>query len=179
MSSLINIYSLPKKKSLKEDNRLKIYERVLKMCHHRIKTASNNSEDYTFFTIPNIVMGMPRFDTVSCGDYIMSKLAANGFKILNMGENFIFISWAHINFSEEKERKMEEHIQEINELEDYKNNGATPPAVYPTLRDDVYSQDTISITNSNNMNNRNNRNNRNNNFRPIYDTPSTEKYLLT
>ncbi len=172
MSSLINIYSLPKKKTLKEDNRLKIYERVLKMCHHRIKTASNNSVDYTFFTIPNIVMGMPKFDTVSCCDYIMNKLSMNGFKILNMGENFIFISWAHINFCEEKERKMEREIQELREIEDYKESGGTPEPIYPKLGSDIQSQLSHNISNNNNNTNTNN-------FRPIYDIPSTEKYLLT
>lgn len=164
MSSLINIYSLPKRKTLKEDNRLKIYERVLKMCHHRINTASNNSEDYTFFTIPSVIMGMPRFDTISCGDYIMNKLSANGFKILNMGENFIFITWAHIHFNKEKERKMEEHIQE---LEYYKNNEGIDTPMYPKLDDSSQSQYSNNKTRSNN------------NFKPIYDTPSTEKYLLT
>ena len=164
MSSLINIYSLPKKKTLKEDNRLKIYEKVLKMVHHRIKTAANKSdtEDYTFFTIPNVIIGMPRFDTVSCCDYIMTKLSANGFKILNLGPNFIFITWGHIEFSDEKERRMDERI---HQLKQGINN-------VPNLYRNINTSDTLSeVSNHNSVTN--------NNFRPIYDTPSTEKYLLT
>ncbi len=166
MSSLINIYSLPKKKTLKEDNRLKIYEKVLKMAHHRIKTAANKSqsEDYTFFTIPNMIVGMPKFDTVSCCDYIMTKLSANGFKILNLGPNFIFITWAHIEFNPEKERRMEEKIS-------YLNQGINPPLA---ISETTSNHDVISHHSSQH----NNSNPNNNNFRPIYDTPSTEKYLL-
>ena len=171
MSSLINIYSLPKKKTIKEDNRLKIYETVLRQCHHRIKTTSNNYEEYTFFTIPNVIPGMPIFDTLSCCDYIMRALSDNGFKILNLGANFIFITWAHINFSAEKERRMEERILKLQELRELDSNNTNcigygqEQEQYPKLID-------------NEIDNRY-RDNKNNKFRPIYDTPSTEKYLMT
>ena len=178
MSSLINIYSLPKKKTLKEDNRIKIYEKVLKMCHNRIKMASNKtqSEDYTFFTIPNMIMGMPRFDTVSCCDYIMNKLAANGFKILNLGPNLIFITWSHVKFDPEKERNMEKRIEELEQEQNMLASGATPSR-YPTLSD-VEAYDNLSSHASNYSENHRSQA-RVNNFRPVYDTPNTEKYLLT
>ena len=41
-------------------------------------------------------------------------------------------------------------------------------AIYPSLKDDIQSQYSHSHST-----------NKNTNFRPIYDTPSTEKYLLT
>ena len=163
MSSLLNIYSLPKKKSLKEETRLKIYEKVLKQCHHRIKTASNNSEEYTFYTIPNLIVGMPKFDTLSCSDYIMTKLSANGFKVLNLSTNFIFITWTHVKFNAEKERRMEEKILQLKELENCNTNNVL--SIYPKT---MFNNESSADINEE----------KNNLFKPIYDTPSTEKYLL-
>ena len=170
MSSLINIYSLPKKKTLKEDNRLKIYERVLKMCHHRIKIAANSTDtdESTFFTIPNMILGMPKFDPVSCCDYIMTKLTANGFKILNLTSNMIFITWAHIKFNPEKERKMQERISDLE-------HGTSKIPVLNTIHNGNSENDNENDHDSNDELN----NMKNEIFRPIYDTPSTEKFLMT
>ena len=68
--SLINIYSLPKKRSKREEKRIEIYENVLKMCHKKIKLNSEieNGETYLFYTIPSIILGFPIFDQYSCCD---------------------------------------------------------------------------------------------------------------
>ena len=94
MSDFINIYSLPKKKTSRERNRLYIYERILRKCHHRIKYTAEHSSSgdmYTFFEIPTIVPGMPIYDILSCTDFLIHKLSSNGFKVLNLGTNLLFI----------------------------------------------------------------------------------------
>ena len=110
--SLINIYSLPKKRSIREGKRMNIYENVLKLCHKKIKVAAEveNTDNYLFYTIPSIVLGYPIFDEFSCCDYICNKLSVNGFKIINIGNNVIFISWNHIAFDETKEKELQMKI---------------------------------------------------------------------
>ena len=150
---LINIYSLPKQKTKREESRLKVYNRVLKMCHHRIETVSKaaHGEPYTFFQIPTIVFGMPKFDSDSCCDYVMKKLSINGFKVMYMNANLIFISWLHVKFDPERERVMGEKIKEID---------------FPKLLQNSEKKPGVSEKKPGD-------------FRPIYDTPSTEKFLLT
>lgn len=150
---LINIYSLPKQKTKREEARIKVYNKVLKMCHKRIQTVSRAShgEPYTFYEIPSIIFGMPIFDSDSCCDYIMKKLSINGFKVMYMNARLIFISWKHIQFDPEREKLMEEKIREMD---------------FPKLL-----KDPSPVREEPSKNN--------NDFRPIYDTPSTEKFLLT
>lgn len=150
--SLINIYSLPKKRSKREEKRIEIYENVLKMCHKKIKLNSEieNGETYLFYTIPSIILGFPIFDQYSCCDYICNKLSQNGFKIVNVGNNMIFISWGHISFDEDKEKELEMKIDILNGNTDR----------IPLLKDKdenktVYQRE----------------------FRPVYDIPSTEQFL--
>jgi hypothetical protein len=152
-NQLINIYSLPKQKTKREEARLEVYNRVLKMCHHRIETVSKapHGEPYTFFQIPAIVFGMPIFDTDSCCDYIMKKLSLNGFKVMYMNANLLFISWSHVKFDPEREKMMDEKIREID---------------FPKLLQEPSPPNNIPDKKPGD-------------FRPIYDTPSTEKFLLT
>jgi hypothetical protein len=153
-SSLINIYSLPKRKSKREQNRLQHYERILKKCHHRIKytaDTSSSGDRYTFFQIPAFIPGMPMYDIASCIDYIINKLNMNGFKVLSLGTHLLFISWQHIQFSQEREKQMERKIAELSgNLTDLPVLCDAPPPQGPVR----------------------------NTFRPVYETPSTEKYLM-
>ena len=152
MSSLINIYSLPKKKTLKETQRLTTYKKVLQSCHHKIKRVANASsgECYLFYTVPPFIIGLPRYDLASCKDYIIQKLKSNGFRVINLDKTFLFISWQHIQFDRLKEQQMEDMIHRIN-------NGI------PLITENT---------------NNNNQNRQTDKFRPIHDTPSTEKFLL-
>lgn len=152
MSSLINIYSLPKKNSQKQINRHNIYMKVLHLCHGRItnKAKTNDTDPYIFYSIPNFILGMPKYDIRSCKDYITNKLIANGFYVLSISNNMIFITWKHIKFDSQREKEMEDIIYKINNglplLKNAPNNECKPPSL--------------------------------DRFRPIYDTPSTEKFLL-
>lgn len=165
MSGFINIYSLPKKKTARERNRLHIYERILRKCHHRIKYTAEHSSSgdmYTFFEIPAIIPGMPIYDILSCTDFLIHKLSSNGFKVLNLGTNLLFISWQHIEFDPNKEQQMEDRLMGIKDI----------PVREPSLgtRQLTDSSQTESFQfdiPAKPME-----------FKPVHETPSTEKFLL-
>lgn len=107
---MMNIYALNNVRDQKEINRFQIYKRVLKKCHHRIKTISKKGDSFGFYVVPEYIYGIPKYDTLSCATYIVNKLRKNGFKVSYTFPNLIFISWEHIP-SEYKNPKIKYNTQ--------------------------------------------------------------------
>ena len=73
------------------------YNTILNRVHNRIKTTSRQqlSEQYCWFIVPEMMIGVPRYDAPTCIAYVIDKLQTNGFKIRYTHPNMLFISWQH------------------------------------------------------------------------------------
>lgn len=93
--SMINIDKLHKKKEQKESEKKKVYEVILKKCHHRIKTVAgmDNNGSFCFYVIPNYIYGVPLYDLKSCIIYVVVALIKNGFDVKYTHPNLLYISW--------------------------------------------------------------------------------------
>ena len=80
-----------------EDNKIKIYQKILQRAHKKIKTISRsrNCEKHCFYHVPEFVLGVPIYDTSTCITYIIDKLLDNGFHVKYIHPNMLFISWQH------------------------------------------------------------------------------------
>ena len=85
-----DLYSTINEKTLK---RMEIYDDVLKKCHHRIKYNSSLERTYCFFQIPEFIIGVPLYDITELRNYVMNSLKTNGFEILYVEPNWLFIYW--------------------------------------------------------------------------------------
>ena len=96
-SDKINIDELYTRKRELENNKLKIYKNILNRVHKKIKISSRqqHNNQYTFFIIPEFIVGVPMYDIASCTAFIIDKLKENGFVIKYTYPNLLFISWAH------------------------------------------------------------------------------------
>jgi hypothetical protein len=96
-SEKINLDDLYERKNQVEQNRIKIYQKILNRVHTKIKTTSRQriAEQYCFFIIPEFLVGTPRYDSAACTAYIIDKLQDNGFNTKYTHPNFLFISWQH------------------------------------------------------------------------------------
>jgi len=96
-SDKLNLDELYERKNEVEQNRIKIYQRILARVHTKIKITSRQriSEQFCFFIIPEFLVGTPRYDSAACTAYIMDKLIDNGFHIKYTHPNLLFISWQH------------------------------------------------------------------------------------
>ena len=96
-SDKINIDELYTRKRELENNKLKIYKNILNRVHKKIKISSRqqHNNQYTFFVIPEFIVGVPMYDIASCTAFIIDKLKENGFVIKYTYPNLLFISWAH------------------------------------------------------------------------------------
>ena len=93
----ISLDELYDRKREVEKYKLKIYQRILNRVHVKIKMTARqkHEEQYTFFVVPEFVMGVPKYDVATCISYIIYKLEENGFVTKYTHPNLLFISWKH------------------------------------------------------------------------------------
>jgi hypothetical protein len=96
-SEKINIDELYEKKRHQDLSKLELFKKILNRIHVRIKTtARQNIEDkFCWFVIPEVIIGIPKYDQSACIAYIMDTLQTNGFQVRYFHPNTIFISWNH------------------------------------------------------------------------------------
>ena len=84
------LYSTINQKTLK---RMELYDSILKKCHSRILYNSGLQRAYCFYQIPEFVIGTPLYDIIELRNYVMNSLKTNGFEILYVEPNWLFIHW--------------------------------------------------------------------------------------
>jgi hypothetical protein len=70
---------------------------LLGRIHNKIKLTSRQKHDEQFcwFVVPEMMIGVPKYDQGAAIAYIMDKLTDNGFVTKYIHPNLIFISWKH------------------------------------------------------------------------------------
>lgn len=96
-SEKINIDELYEKKRTFDLSKLTLFNKILNRIHVKIKTISRQKidEQFTWFLVPEIIIGVPRYDHASCIAYLIDKLKINGFNVRYIHPNLLFISWLH------------------------------------------------------------------------------------
>jgi hypothetical protein len=93
----INLDDLYERKKQHDLNTLGVYNRVLNRIHTRVKTVSRQqtTNQFCWFVIPEVIIGIPRYDNGACTAYIIDKLGENGFMTRYTHPNLLLISWKH------------------------------------------------------------------------------------
>ena len=96
-SEKINIDDLYERKRQYDLNKLELYNKILNRIHVRIKTTSRQKidEQFCWFVVPEVIIGVPKYDQGSCVAYLIDKLRENGFNVKYIHPNTLFISWLH------------------------------------------------------------------------------------
>lgn len=91
----INLDELYERKKQNDLNTLKVYNKILTRIHNRIRHQSriNPNEQHCWYVVPEMIIGVPKYDHGACIAYIIDKLRDNGFVIRYTHPNLIFISW--------------------------------------------------------------------------------------
>lgn len=139
-SEKINLDELYEKKRQVDLNKLELFKKILNRIHVRIRTTARQSirEKFCWFVVPEIIIGVPRYDQAGCIAYLMNTLQENGFSVRYFHPNTLFICWEHwvpsYVRSEIKKKtgisvnEFGEKIQDENEDEDDTNpNGVVGP----------------------------------------------------
>ena len=93
----LNLDDLYEKKKKQDLNTLSVYNKILNRIHARIKTISRQqtTDQYCWYVIPEMIIGVPKYDNGACIAYIIDKLKENGFVVRYTHPNMLFISWKH------------------------------------------------------------------------------------
>lgn len=96
-SEKLNLDDLYEKKRETDLRKLETFNKILARAHTQIKIASRQNIDLQFctFIVPEIMIGVPKYDSGMCIAYIIDKLKSNGFNIKYIHPNMLFISWNH------------------------------------------------------------------------------------
>jgi hypothetical protein len=96
-SEKLNIDELYEKKRQYDLNKLGLFNKILNRIHVRIKTISRQRKDEQFcwFVVPEVIIGVPKYDNAACIAYLIDKLKENGFNVRYIHPNTLFISWMH------------------------------------------------------------------------------------
>jgi|UniRef100_A0A6C0M2P6 hypothetical protein len=93
----LNLDELYEQKKQEDLAKLYTFNRILTRVHDKIKVASRqkNSQQFCWYLVPEMLMGVPNYDKNGCISYIMSKLQENDFIVRYTHPNLLFISWKH------------------------------------------------------------------------------------
>ena len=93
----INIDELYEKKRNYDLAQKKLFNKILNRIHVRIKTTSRQKmdENFCWFVVPEIIIGVPKFDQANCIAYLMDKLTTNGFQVKYTHPNTLLILWSN------------------------------------------------------------------------------------
>ena len=96
-SEKLNIDELYEKKRQYDLNKLTLFNKILNRIHVRIKTTSRQKTDehFCWFLVPEVIIGVPKYDQAACIAYLMDKLQENKFNVRYIHPNTLFISWIH------------------------------------------------------------------------------------
>jgi hypothetical protein len=96
-SEKINIDELYEKKRQYDLNKLTLFNKILNRIHVRIKATSRQKTDehFCWFLVPEVIIGVPKYDQGGCIAYLIDKLQENKFNVRYIHPNTLFISWIH------------------------------------------------------------------------------------
>lgn len=96
-SEKINIDELYEKKRQIDLGKLELFKKILNRIHIRIKTTAKHTihEKFCWFVVPEVIIGVPKYDQAACIAYLMNALQENGFNVRYFHPNTLFICWDH------------------------------------------------------------------------------------
>jgi hypothetical protein len=167
-SEKINIDELYEKKRQIDLSKLELFKKILNRIHVRIKTTAKQSihEKFCWFVVPEVIIGVPKYDQAGCIAYLMNTLQDNGFSVRYFHPNTLFICWDHwvptyvrneikkktgIEINEygdkveEEKEYIEDEIQQQGNIQQIKNSKKyTPINSYKPTGKLVYSEDLLN-----------------------------------
>ena len=126
----INLDELYDRKKTYDLSKLSTYNKILNRIHDKIKITSRQkiNEQFCWYIIPEIMLGVAAYDRASCISYILEELTSNGFVVRYTHPNLIFVSWKHYipsyvrtEFKKKTGVIIDEHGNQIQEYDDYGN----------------------------------------------------------
>ena len=122
MSSLNinNLYETMWERNMK---RYEKFDGILKKIHNRIKYNARNEKTYCFFQIPEFIIGIPLYNIEDLKKYLMESLRKDGFQLMYIDPNWLFIAWEIKGKKQPTRKKKEKKKGDYKLVDEYKPSG--------------------------------------------------------
>lgn len=90
-----NIVNLHAERFVKEQARNEIFTIVLNKCIEQIiETNSRTEHTFIYFEVPNIIIGFPGYDRLSCVHFLIQELSKENYKVEFIEPYYLYIDWS-------------------------------------------------------------------------------------
>lgn len=90
---MVKADDLIKQQQERESRKFITFEKIYKMVEKKINIASSGDFYYTWYEIPEFLVGLPLYSLVECKIYIEKKLKENNFETEYYNPNILLIKW--------------------------------------------------------------------------------------
>tara|TARA_Y100000816_G_scaffold234200_1_gene179709 strand:- start:176 stop:820 length:645 start_codon:yes stop_codon:yes gene_type:complete len=165
----LNMDELYIKKQQQDLNIVNNYNKILTRIHNKIKYISKQliNDQCCWYIMPEMMIGIPKYDYKDCTAYVIEKLRDNGFIVRYTHPNLLFISWKHwipTYVRNEIKKKTGKNIDEYGNIVDNNSNNSNNSNNLNNFNNSIQSQsnntnsyDNIIINKSENSSNSKNK----------------------
>ena len=100
-----------------------IDEKNNKKLHGRIRYYSQLERTFCFFQIPEFIIGVPLYNVSDLRNYIINSLKRNGFHILYIDPNWVYISWSKEDRGKPVKKDVKKKDKNYKLIDEYKPSG--------------------------------------------------------
>jgi hypothetical protein len=90
---MVKAQNLIKEQKERENRKIISFNKIFEILENKIISSSNSNLYYTWYCIPEFILGLPIYSIKDCKEYIEKKLKANGFEIEFYEPNILLIKW--------------------------------------------------------------------------------------
>ncbi len=90
---MVKADELIKQQEERKKQKRKTFNKILKLVEKRILMSSNSNNYYTWYEVPELILGLPIYNIHECKSHLIKKLKKNGFKTELYEPNLILITW--------------------------------------------------------------------------------------
>lgn len=90
---MVKANDLIKQQKDRESRKLITYDKIYNHIEKKISMASSGNYYFTWYQIPEILIGLPTYSLSDCLSYIKKRLNKDGFEVIIYEPNILYISW--------------------------------------------------------------------------------------
>lgn len=90
---MVKANELIKQQKEREERKKITFEKIYSVIEKKIVLASGGDYYYTWYQIPEFLVGLPMYSVDKCQKYVQEKLKANGFDTEFFLPNILLIKW--------------------------------------------------------------------------------------
>ena len=90
---MVKAKDLIKQQKERDEKKKIIFKKIFEKLEKKIVLASSSNFYECKYEVPEFLLGMPIYSIEDCKKYLKVKLKENGFKVNNLNDNILLISW--------------------------------------------------------------------------------------